>query len=72
MNLVKLYDNNTIQNLSKGTVLKFQQFLEDNKVQEKDYYDSIPDFVESLHYTQSTKKAYRNRLRRLLYAEGYL
>lgn len=71
MNLIKCYEEQPkIPNLSKRVIIKFQEYIEVNNITEDKYFEVIPLFVETLSYSNSTKKGYRNKLRRFLYEQG--
>ena len=68
MNLIKCYEEQPkIPNLSEKVIIKFQAYLDAQDIPVEKYYESITPFVDELPYSNSTKKGYRNRLRRFLY-----
>ena len=71
MNLIKCYEEQPkIRNLSERVVIKFQAYLDAQNIPVEKYYESVAPFVDELPYSTSTKKGYRNRLRRFLYEQG--
>ena len=69
-NLLELYTTKKlfVQGLPMKVIKNFQNYIEKNDVDS--LYDGINDYLNTTEYTFSTKKYYRNRLRRSIELVG--